>query len=228
MGKRVIQFLFCLILVVLPGQLFAGESGGITVFVSIPPQKWLCEQLGQEYVDVKILLAKGQEPHGFEPSPKQIQALSGAHLFFTAGLVFEKEITRRLHRGSVSLMIVDTSKGIDKISMDSREHGHNVTLDPHVWLSPPNLKSMANVMATALIELDPENKPVYKKNLWLLNDLLDDLDKSLELELAPYRDASFFVFHPAFGYFADAYGLQQVLPKVWLWRQMCLLFLFQP
>jgi len=90
------------------------------------------------------------------------------------------------------------------------EHGHNATLDPHVWLSPPNLKSMAAIMAAALIEQDSDNEPFYTKNLWLLEALLDDLDESLTKDLAPYKGASFFVFHPAFGYFAHRYHLQQI------------------
>ncbi|MBN4068178.1 zinc ABC transporter substrate-binding protein [Desulfotalea psychrophila] len=207
---------FCAFFIAFPGQLLAGVQEKLDVFVSIPPQKWLCEQLGQGHVEVKLLLAKGQEPHGFEPSPRQIKALSSASLFFTTGLVFEQEITRRLQSGTSNLQIIDTSKNVEKIPMDSyghehgHEHEHNATLDPHVWLSPPNLKSMAVIMAAALIEQDSDNEPFYKKNLWLLEALLDDLDESLKKELAPYEGASFFVFHPAFGYFAHRYHLQQI------------------
>ena len=210
MGKFFLHIIFCVFFFSLPGQLFAGVQEKLVVFVSIPPQKWLCEQLGQERVETKVLLAKGQEPHGFEPSPRQIQALSNSRLFFTTGLVFEQEITRRLHKGSSNLQIVDTIKNIEKIPMDSAGHGHDAILDPHVWLSPPNLKRMAAIMAAAFIKQDPDHKPFYKKNLWLLNSLLDDLDQSLEKELAPYRGTSFFVFHPAFGYFAHRYHLRQI------------------
>jgi zinc transport system substrate-binding protein len=210
-SKFFLQIIFTVFLFTLPGQLFAGAQEKLAVFVSIPPQKWLCEQLGREHVETKVLLAKGQEPHGFDPSPRQIQALSGADLFFTVGLSFEREITRRLHRGSSPLKIVDTSENIEKIPMDSNDHGHHheAIPDPHVWLSPPNMKTMAASMAAALIEQDPDNQPLYKKNLWLVNDLLDDLDQSLEKELSPYKGTAFFVFHPAFGYFAHRYHLHQ-------------------
>lgn len=216
MRKFLLNIVFCAFFIAFPGQLLAGVQEKLDVFVSIPPQKWLCEQLGQGHVEVKLLLAKGQEPHGFEPSPRQIKALSSASLFFTTGLVFEQEITRRLQSGTSNLQIIDTSKNVEKIPMDSyghehgHEHEHNATLDPHVWLSPPNLKSMAVIMAAALIEQDSDNEPFYKKNLWLLEALLDDLDESLKKELAPYEGASFFVFHPAFGYFAHRYHLQQI------------------
>ena len=210
MKKGFGQIILCILLFVLPVQLFAGVQGKIDVFVSIPPQKWLCEQLGGERVNTSLLIAKGQEPHTFEPSPRQIRALSSSHLFFTVGLIFEQELIRRLRSGAPSLQIIDTSKNIEKIPMDGDGHGHNATLDPHVWLSPYNLKSMAAVMAESFIQTDPDHESFYKKNLVLLNDLLGELDQHIRKELSPYQGTSFFVFHPAFGYFANRYNLQQV------------------
>jgi zinc transport system substrate-binding protein len=194
----------------LPQQLFAVEQGEIDVFISIPPQKWLCEQLGGEHLKVSLLIAKGQEPHAFDPSPRQIRALSGADLFFTVGLIFEQELIRRLKTGAPNLQIVDSSKNIEKIPMDTAGHGHSATRDPHVWLSPLNLKSMAEVMAAALVENDPDHEQFYRNNLLSVNDQLDDLDNNIQKKLFPYKGTSFFVFHPAFGYFANRYKLHQV------------------
>lgn len=210
MGNRYVSVLLFVLFFIFPVQLFAGTPEKVEVFVSIPPQKWLCEQLGRDQVVIHLLIAKGQEPHAFDPSPRQIQALSRSSLFFTAGLEFEQEITRRLQTGSPHLQLIDTSKNIDKIPMKGAGHGDKEVLDPHVWLSPQNLKSMAMVMAVALAHEDPDNKPVYEKNLEKLNGQLDDLDQAIAEELTAFQGASFFVFHPAFGYFAHQYHLQQV------------------
>lgn len=214
MSNRYIRVLLLILFFVFPAQLLAGTPEKIDVFVSIPPQKWLCEQLGGGHVITHLLLAKGQEPHAFDPSPRQIQALSRSNLFFAAGLSFEQEIIRRLQTGAPHLQVVDTSRNIDKIPMEGmgheHEHGNKEVLDPHVWLSAKNLKSMATVMAVALSRVDFKNKPLYEKNLVKLNVLLDDLDQTIAKELAPFRGASFFVFHPAFGYFANRYHLQQI------------------
>ncbi len=204
---RVLLLIFCFLS---PTQLLAGNASTLEVFVSVPPQKWLCEQLGGGLVNVHLLVEKGQEPHGFEPAPRKIQLLSRSRVFFTVGMEFEQELTRRLRTGSPHMRIVDTSKTIQKIQMEGAVHAHGEGLDPHVWLSPPNLKSMGAVMAAVLIEEDPDHEHTYKKNLWLLNSLLDDLDQDLAKTLAPYRGASFFVFHPAFGYFAHRYQLKQM------------------
>ena len=81
--------------------------------------------------------------------------------------------------------------------------------DPHVWLSPPLLKTMAANVAAALSRADPPHEPDYQANLKRLHAELDALDHRIEQSLAPYRGQAFYVFHPAFGYFADRYGLRQ-------------------
>jgi len=206
---QVFLFTFC---VLFPLHLSAGVSGQVEISVSIPPQKWLCEQLGGKYLKINLLIDKGQEPHGFEPSPRQIQSLSRSKVYFTTGMEFEQEIVRRLQTGAPKLQIADTSKNIEKIPMDHDGHEHSAreVLDPHVWLSPPNLKSMAAVMAKSLVAMDPENQKVYENNLSDLNTRLDTLDRKVAKELDDFQGASFFVFHPAFGYFANRYHLEQV------------------
>ena len=198
---------FCLLI---PTFLFAGSTEPLKIFVSIPPQKWLCEQLGHDLLTVDVLIAGGQEHHGFEPSPRQIQSLAGAALYFTVGLEFEREIVRRLHTASPNLQIVDSSRKISKIPIDGGGHAHKSILDPHVWLSPGNLKIMAATMMSILVEEDPKNAKVYEKNLCILNNRLDKLDRAITTKLTPFGGASFFVFHPAFGYFAHAYQMHQV------------------
>ena len=81
--------------------------------------------------------------------------------------------------------------------------------DPHVWLSPPLLKIMARNIAAALCRADPPHKADYRRNLAALLERLDALDRRIGRMLAPYRGRSFYVFHPGFGYFADAYGLHE-------------------
>lgn len=207
--KLILSLLLCLGLIIL-SQPSVGSSIRPQVLVSIPPQKWLCEQLGGHQLKVQVLIPNGQEPHNFSPSPRLIQSISGSALFFTVGLEFEREIIRRLETGSPGLHIVDSSVEIQKIPLGGTGHGHTGGLDPHVWLSPINLKQMAFVMASALVGEDPGHASGYEKNLQDLNERLDRLDQVIAEKLAPFRGASFFVFHPAFGYFAHEYQLRQV------------------
>ena len=82
--------------------------------------------------------------------------------------------------------------------------------DPHVWNSPPLAKHMTGVIRDKLSELDPANRVDYTHNHAAFLRELDDLDRDIHALLDPLRYRKFMVFHPAWGYFADAYGLVQV------------------
>ncbi len=186
------------------------------VFVSIPPQKWLSDQLGGDRIITHVLVTKGRDPHTYEPAPKQILALSRAKVYFTIGLGFEKQITQKLAQAVAGLRFVDTTRGITRIAMveDAHEAGHegqggHAGDDPHVWLSPVNLQIMAKEMAAAMVAADPENKAIYEGNLARITTELGQLHLFLQKELAPHKGATFYVFHPAFGYFAKEYNLKQ-------------------
>ena len=189
----------------------------LQVVVSILPQKWLTEQVGGDKVAVRVLLDKGQEPHGMEPTPEQVTALFRAKLYFAVGLEFERGLLAKVEQAESKVQIVDTVAGIKKISMtehhdhdahDEHDHEHG-GLDPHVWLDPQNLQKMAAVMAEALAKADPANAPVYQENLQAVSNKLTALHEAISSKLAPFKGQSFLVFHPAFGYFAHAYGLHQ-------------------
>jgi zinc transport system substrate-binding protein len=212
--------------------LHAAPACAMDVFVSIPPQKWLSDKIGGKLVTTHVLVEKGQDPHSYEPSPRQLTDLSRAQLYFTLDLEFEAQIVPRLEKTVPTLRLIDTAAAIVKIPMvedeHAGEHGHGADkqaahspaheagkhpqhegLDPHVWLSPLNLKIMAATMAKAMMAADPANGAAYTENLVALSTVLDELHARISQDLAPYKGASFYVFHPAFGYFAEAYHLHQ-------------------
>jgi zinc transport system substrate-binding protein len=191
-------------------------QAAVQVFVSIPPQKWLTDRIGGEHLATGVLLQKGQDPHTFEPTPKQVIALTRSQLYFTVGMEFEEQIITKIQQSSAKVAIVDSIAGIERDSLVEHnhnhmgEHGHeHIRLDPHVWLSPVNLKIMAANMAKALCNIDPQNCTGYTENLDKVNRELDDLDHTIAVQLQPYAGEKFFVFHPSFGYFAKRYGLHQ-------------------
>jgi zinc transport system substrate-binding protein len=102
------------------------------------------------------------------------------------------------------LRIVDLRAGIELRDAHA-QHGK----DPHIWLSPPLVKQMAVTIRDALIEIDPAGKQVYDENLLLFHRKLDSLDAYVRTTLEPVKGTGLFVFHPAFGYLADEYGLIQ-------------------
>lgn len=97
------------------------------------------------------------------------------------------------------------------------EHGedghHHEGLDPHVWTSPVLAKTLADNAAQALIQADPSHEVAYRANLAALQADLDALNARLAALFAslPEDKRAFLVYHPSWGYFADTYGLTQVV-----------------
>lgn len=90
------------------------------------------------------------------------------------------------------------------------EHHHEAgTPDPHIWLDPVLVKTQAENICDALSKIDPEHAELYHKNLKDFQNDLDQINAKIAQALAPLKGKVIFVFHPAYGYFADRYGLEQ-------------------
>jgi zinc transport system substrate-binding protein len=93
---------------------------------------------------------------------------------------------------------------------EHEEHHHGHEQDPHVWVSPPLVKHMIGRILDKLTELAPDHAKDFARNHDELSAELDALDAELHKLLDPLPNRKFMVFHPAWGYFADSYGLTQV------------------
>ena len=201
----------------------------LETFAGIPPVAYLVQRIGSPYVRVEVLVQAGKDPHIFEPTPRQVIALGRARLFFRVGMPFEDRLIEHIVGGPGHFSVVDTAAGITPRPSSCAcedahcDHGHDDAdagetptphedegqADPHVWLSPPLLKTMAANVTAALCRADPLHELIYHANLKMLDAELDALDRRITQSLGPYRGQAFYVFHPAFGYFAGTYGLRQ-------------------
>lgn len=192
----------------------SGDPGHLNVFAGIPPVAFLVRRIGDGYVHVDVLVPPSQSPHTFEPTPRQAAALARASLFFRDDMPFENRLVERLATGGAAesdrrLTVVDTTAAVAKRTSEGDADEPRGAPDPHVWLAPRALKTMASEIAEALTRADPQHAVEYRTNLAGLTAELDALDARITRTMAPFRGRSFYVFHPAFGYFADAYGLKQ-------------------
>ena len=97
----------------------------------------------------------------------------------------------------------------DSASHDEHDHAHRPgSLDAHLWLLPANARTIAARMAADLSQADPANAARYRANLAAFEQRLAASDARLKARLAPLAGKPFFVFHEAFDYFEEAYGLQ--------------------
>lgn len=205
-----------------------GLAGSVlNVQVSILPQKYFVERIGKERVSVDVLVKPGKSPEVYSPSPDQIRKLMAAHVYFRIGIDFENGIIPKLESGS-GLKIVDTREGI--VLRDMEEHGHDedghpdhkadyrkeknaavqTGKDPHIWVDPENVKIQAGTILKALSSLDPAGAETYRANYESFIRDLSALDLHLKETLKELKGETLFVFHPAFGYFTDRYGMSQM------------------
>ena len=189
----------------------AAYAGPFRAFVSIAPQAYLVERVGGASVTVGVLVPPGQNYHTFEPTPKQLAGLAEAMIYFRLGLAFETRLLEKAGAANTGLRVVDMCKGIAlRPMMEHDEHETSGALDPHVWLNPLNAKILAANVCEGLSAADPAHAAEFARNLAALEQDLDAAHERITQLLAPFKGGSFYVYHPAFGYFADAYGLKQV------------------
>jgi len=195
----------------------AVAAEAMQIFAGIPPVAFLAEKIGGNRVKVDIMIRPGADPHTFEPAPKQIIALSRAKIFFTVGMPFENRLVEKISQSNPKLQIADTTPGIEKRRLEETDadsdhktvHGYDDGFDPHIWLSPRSAKKMAANITDVLGKADPDGATFFRDNLKTLNEEFDAVDEKITEILKPYKDKPFYVFHPAFGYFGDCYGLKQ-------------------
>jgi zinc transport system substrate-binding protein len=189
----------------------------MNVFVTILPQAEFVGRVGGDRVRVQVLVGPGQSYHTYEPTPRQIAELADARAYFTIGVPFEQLLIKKVRAAAENLIIVDARQGLPLRMMEEAEegqhhagHAHHGQEDPHVWLDPRLVKRMTRAICDALQQIDPSHNDEYEHNLSAYHRELDDLHRELTRALAPLAGREFFVYHPAYGYFADAYGLKQV------------------
>jgi zinc transport system substrate-binding protein len=196
-------------LLLLPLWGHATES--LLVFTSVVPLKTFVERVGGGRVEVQAMVQPGQSPATYDPTPRQVAALARADLYVRVGVPFETAWMKRILSANSGMPVLDARDGIDLRRHDGGDddHGHEA-LDPHVWTSPPLVKVMAANIRDALIRLDPVHRADYETGYRTFAAELDALDGEIRGLLADVSRRRFLVYHPAWGYFADTYGLTQV------------------
>lgn len=172
---------------------------GVTVVASFYPLQFVVGAVGRAEVEVQNLTAAGVEPHDLELSADQVGALSEADLVVFLG-------------GGFQPALEDVVSGLDPSALFDvlDEDTARIADDPHIWLDPTIMATVAERTASRLAQVDPGNEELYRERAGLLRSRLDDLDRSFERGLADCRSRAIVTSHDAFGYLAARYDLDQV------------------
>jgi zinc transport system substrate-binding protein len=187
------------------------DESKLQVMSSFSPLHEFSQNVGQEKVDVKLLVPIGVEPHDWEPTIKNVQQMQKSDLIIINGIGFESWV-EKLNEMNYQGVIVDTSNGIIIKNVDEESSLHEDHLDefgdPHIWLNPVFAKIQVQNIANAFSNSDPENREYFQKNAANYIRELDLLDSKIRNELSDCN-RDFIAFHDAFSYFADEYDLTQ-------------------
>lgn len=190
----------------------------IDAVVTIAPMQTFVEKIGAAHVQVDVMVPPGSNPHVYEPRPSQMRQLSRASLYFALGGEFEAVWLPRFRSQHAALRVIDTARGIPMRAMhEDHDHDgdHGDHPDPHVWLSPANVRIIAANVAGALCEADAAHCADFRANLKTFQREIDGTEATIRKILAPLpAHSAFMVFHPSWGYFAQAFALEQIAVEV--------------
>lgn len=180
------------------------EAKKFTIAVTILPEQELVEAVCGERANVITIVPLGSSPESYEPTTQQIEELAGADLYFSIGVPCEE--AKSIAEPEKAVLVKLNEKAA--AAYDELMFAEN-SRDPHIWLSPKRIVVMVNAIANEMSKLDPANAEEYKTNavsyiamLMQTSTYIKGLFKDL-----PEEDRVFLTFHPAYGYFADEYGL---------------------
>jgi len=181
----------------------------LSVVVGLYPYAYLAQTIGGSHVTVTDLTQPGAEPHDLELTAQQVAAIAKSDLtIYEAGL--QPAVDAAVQQGKPANTIDTTTV------VPLEDHGTGIddtgsgNLDPHIWLDPTKMVTVAQSIAQKLIQLDPANQPTYAQGLVTLTFTLSGIDSQYTAGLASCQRTDFLTTHAAFGYMAERYGLTQI------------------
>ncbi len=195
----------------------------IQVAVSIVPQETFVKEVGGDLVEVITMIPPGNSPENYQPSPSEMVKFSNAKIYFGIGVPTEKvSILPKAGDFNKNMKIVSLEKEVEKLYPHIEfkgEHSHDNNqgtscshdgVDPHIWMSPKRVKVMIETIKNELIAIDARNKETYEANAKNYIEKLDKVDKEIKESLKGFKNQSFIIYHPSFGYFAEDYNLNMI------------------
>ena len=182
----------------------------LIVAVGIVPEAAFVSKVAGDLADVVTMIPAGNSPANYAPSASEMQALSDAAVYFTLQMPTEEaNILPKVRDFNDDIEIVNLRDAVAAAYPLLTADG-NTSPDPHVWLSPKRAAVMVQVIADTLADIDADNSDVYHQNAADYIAELEALDQEIQQTAANLANKSFLIYHAAYAYFADDYGLDMV------------------
>ncbi len=175
----------------------AGATDRIRVVTTLPDLADWVRQVGGDRVEVRSILRGFETPHTYEPRVSDVKALAGSRVLVRVGLGLEEWLEGLVQNARNSeLLVVDAARGVPL----------NPERNPHVWLDPGRAAVMCRNIARGLEQADPFAGDYYQRRLGRYVARLRTAADRIRRRVADLPDRRFIAYHPAWPYFAEAFG----------------------
>jgi zinc transport system substrate-binding protein len=192
-----------------------------TISVSILPEKYFVNSIGGEKIKVNVMIPPGASHSTYEPTARQMYLLSRSQAYFKIGhLDFEYAWMTRFEGINPAMKIFDLSSRIDLIKGAADHHPGNTEssasevekgIDPHIWMSPICVKTIATNILYSLISLYPSDSSEFIINYNSFISQVEEVDSLYRIDAEKLKNRSFIIYHPALAYLARDYGMEQIV-----------------
>ncbi len=202
-------------------ELAEGEQLSVVATTSIIGD--VVANVGGEAIELTVLIGIGQDPHSFEPTPRDLAAIEDADVIFINGLDLEEALLGAIEN-TASGVVAPVSAGIEMVGHqgeddhannadeDAEEHEdeHDHAADPHFWVDPNNVIVWVENIESVLIQADPSNADLYDANAADYTTELEAMDAYIREQVAriPVEQRKLVTDHDTFSYFAEEYGFE--------------------
>ena len=162
----------------------------------------MVQNIGGNNIELTTLVGANGDGHVYEPTPADAKSVAAADVVFVNGLGFEGWINRLVKASGYKGKVIVATKGIKELKFEGE-------LDPHAWQDLSNGRIYIKNIKNALIDVDPKNSDIYKKNFIAYDKILESMDKLTKDRFAdiPKKNRKVITSHDAFLYFGRAYGI---------------------
>lgn len=187
----------------------SGEPERPVVLTTFTVLADMAQQVAGDRLEVRSITKPGAEIHGYEPTPRDLEAAQGVDLIVENGLGLERWAQRFVAAAGSNVPIVTLSDGMEPlpIAADAAAGKPN----PHAWMSPRRAERYVDRLVQAFSRLDPAGAEQFKRSGEAYKQQLKGLDRELRAALAtlPPNQRLLVTCEGAFSYLARDYGLDE-------------------
>lgn len=222
--KRSLLLLTSIIFLLVGCSSKSTNDNQINIAVSIGPEEAFVNAVLGDKGTVTTVIPSGFSPANYQPSPKELEHISDADLYFSIGVAAENNILPKIisndtkvislkdsSENEYPILYLDNHSHKDDEPSENEKNETNQVIDPHLWMSPKRVIVMVNTIKEALSDIDPDNKDYYLDNAENYLASLEELDTYIKEAVKNSALKNFIIYHPSLGYFADDYGLTMMV-----------------